>query len=196
MRELENIAALEELSPDFMGFIFYKKSARNIDGAISKKIKNSINSVGVFVNEELEKVVEKVNKETLCYVQLHGEETPSYCQALKQKGIKIIKAFAIDENFDFDNLKVYEAHVNYFLFDAKGVARGGNGISFDWSLLQKYKGEIPFLLAGGIDETMAKDLKKIKHQKFLGVDLNSKFEVSPGLKDIQKLKQLIYELRS
>ena len=196
MREEENVGALGALQPDYMGFIFYAKSPRNVIGSVPKNISKATKKVGVFVNEPYTFVKQKVQQESLHYVQLHGEETPAYCKILQAEGIPVIKAFAIDADFDFDQLYAYEEKVEYFLFDAKGVARGGNGISFDWTLLEQYQGHTPFLLAGGIHEEMLASIKNIQHQKFIGVDLNSKFEISPGLKDIHKLKQFINDLRS
>jgi phosphoribosylanthranilate isomerase len=189
MRESENISALLALKPDYIGFIFYDKSKRFVAEFTQIEIPSSIKKVGVFVNETIEEIIEKVNQHTLDFVQLHGNETSEYCEKLAAKNIKIIKAFSVDENFDFSAIKTFEKHVSLFLFDTKGNNYGGNGIKFNWELLQNYTGKTPFLLSGGISINDAEEIKSFKHPAFLGIDINSGFELEPGLKNINEIKE-------
>lgn len=189
MRDKENISGLLALKPDYIGFIFYDKSKRYVADFPQIEIPSSVKKVGVFVNETIEEIVEKANLHTLDFVQLHGNETPEYCSALSAKNIKIIKAFSVDENFDFSATKPFEKYVSLFLFDTKGNNYGGNGIKFNWELLQNYTGKIPFLLSGGISKNDSEEIKKFKHPAFLGIDINSGFELEPGLKNIKEIKE-------
>ena len=189
MRESENISGLLALKPDFIGFIFYDKSKRFVADFPQIEIPSTTKKVGVFANETIEEIIEKVNQHTLDFVQLHGNETQEYCSALSAKNIKIIKAFSVGENFDFNATLLFEKHVSLFLFDTKGKNYGGNGIKFNWDLLQNYTGKIPFLLSGGISINDAEEIKKFKHPAFLGIDINSGFELEPGLKNIKEIKE-------
>ncbi len=189
MRDSENISGLLNLKPDFIGFIFYDKSKRFVADFPQIDIPSSTKKVGVFVNEKIDKIVEKTLKYKLDIVQLHGNETPEYCEELALQEIKIFKAFSIDENFDFSATKPFEKHVSLFLFDTKGKYYGGNGLKFNWDLLQNYKGKTPFLLSGGITKNDAKEIKKFNHPAFLGVDINSGFELEPALKNTNEIKE-------
>ena len=195
MRDTTNIAELINVQPNFIGFIFHKTSPRNVIDPPKIDIPKTIQKVGVFVNKDEEFISKKISSFGLDYVQLHGDETSKFCELLKMKGIKIIKAFNLSENFSFDHLKPYEPFCDYFLFDAFGKNAGGNGVVFNWDLITKYNGSIPFLLSGGIDETMIEKIKNITHPKFAGVDVNSGFEIEPALKNIEKLKQFSNELQ-
>lgn len=199
MRDSQNIQSLIDLKPDFIGFIFYRKSKRyvgnELDISLLNKMPVNIKKVAVFVDEELEKVVEIMQKYNFGYSQLHGEESVGFCKSLKEKNIKIIKAFSVDENFDFETTNAYEVVADLFLFDTKTAEKGGSGQTFDWAILEKYNGETPFLLAGGIDENNFEIAKNIKHKSLLGLDINSKFEIEPGLKDIKKLKKVLKSQR-
>jgi phosphoribosylanthranilate isomerase len=195
MRDSKNIQELSQLMPDFMGFIFYQKSKRYVGNMLDINLLNqlasTINKVGVFVNDTEASVIANVKKYNLDYVQLHGYETVAFCQNLKAEGIKIIKAFSVSDSFDFQITNQFENVANYFLFDTATPQKGGSGISFDWRILENYIGDTPFLLAGGIDEHNLATAKKINHKALFGLDLNSRFELEPGLKDIQKLKKVI-----
>jgi phosphoribosylanthranilate isomerase len=200
-----NIEAVTALNPDYMGFIFYGKSPRFVDemGAdILSRIPVSIKKTAVFVNENIETVSELITKYDFDAVQLHGNETPAFCGKLKGN-IEVIKAFGVDENFDFGQLNEYDGLVDFFLFDAKTSIHGGSGNTFDWNILNEYKLNIPFFLSGGLSLENIDEIKKINHTQFYGVDLNSRFETAPGMKDIYKLekafdiiKHTIHELRS
>jgi len=198
MRDAENIKELIELKPDFIGFIFYDKSPRfvgnTLDVELIQSIPREIRKVGVFVNATVDYILQNVKKYNLHYVQLHGNETPDFCKSLRLKGVNIIKAFRLDESFIFSQLNNYKPHVDFFLFDAKGDGYGGNGIAFDWSILKKYDNEKPYFLAGGISLDNLAELAGITPKPY-AFDVNSKFEVEPGLKDIEKVAELITKMR-
>lgn len=189
MREAQNITDLIKIEPDFIGFIFHEKSPRNVVSKIQITIPKSINRVGVFVNQNQNFIEQKFEEFDLNFIQLHGTESPEFCQKMQNAGFKIIKAFNIHADFDFKILKKYVPHCDYFLFDAFGKNAGGNGIVFNWNLLENYHEKKPFLLSGGIDETMTEQIKGFKHEFFAGIDINSKFEISPAFKNIEKIKQ-------
>tara|TARA_R100000005_G_C4931301_1_gene160173 strand:- start:228 stop:842 length:615 start_codon:yes stop_codon:yes gene_type:complete len=193
MRESTNISELLKLQPDFMGFIFYGKSKRDVADGLDAQLLNAFPSstkkVGVFVNAALDFVKEKVALFGLNLVQLHGDETPEFCADLKSYGIKVMKVFSVGESFDFDALEAYKPYVDFFLFDTKGKERGGNGELFNWELLNEYDGAVPYFLSGGIDLENIESLSDLKVQPY-AIDVNSKFEIEPGLKDVERLKEL------
>lgn len=198
MKYADNIREVAEFKPDFMGFIFYPKSKRYVGADfVIPEISSDIKRVGVFVNEPLESIGDKIKKYALDFVQLHGDESADYCNQLFQSkarsNCKIIKAFGIDEQFDFSILKEYESCCEYFMFDTKTTEYGGSGTKFDSSILNKYRISKPFFLSGGVGIGISAD-PIIKHSQFFAVDVNSKFENGPGLKDIHKLKILKDEL--
>ncbi len=187
MKYPENILEVGALLPDYMGFIFWEKSARYFNGEIPELIETT-KKVGVFVNQSQEEILEKVQKYKLQAVQLHGNESAEFCSELKaklNKEIEIIKAFSADNDFDFEVLKPYEASCNYFLFDTKGKLPGGNGTTFDWTILKKYNSEKPFFLSGGIGMNELKAIEEISKTNLpiYAIDVNSKFEIEPGLKN-------------
>lgn len=202
MRDPENIAALAALPLDYIGFIFYAKSPRAVKGdklekwlrGAGKDALPGIARVGVFVNAEIEEVLNRVHDYQLDFVQLHGEESPEYCRELiaiwdmsTMRRAGIIKAFSVDDQFDFSKTASYSSSVHFFLFDTKGALPGGTGEQFDWSVLEKYTGQTPFLLSGGIGPQDIARVRQFRHNQFLGVDLNSRFELAPGQKDIPAL---------
>lgn len=193
MRESTNIRELLKLQPDYMGFIFYVKSRRDVADRLDIQLLNAFPSntkkVGVFVNAELDFVKGKVAEFGLDLVQLHGDETPEYCFDLKMNGIKLMKVFSVGESFDFGELEVYKPYVDFFLFDTKGKERGGNGKLFNWEILNEYNGAVPYFLSGGIDLGNIESISDLKVQPY-AIDVNSKFEIGPGLKDLERLKEL------
>jgi len=191
MRDAENIREVEALGIDLMGFIFWPKSSRYVSDCPSY-LPSNVKRVGVFVNENIEKVKQTAHDYALDFIQLHGSESPEYCTLLK--GHHLIKAFNIATKVDFAQAKAYEGLVDYFLFDTKGKSVGGNGEKFDWSVLSAYDGNTPFLLSGGIGPEDAEQVKSFNHPQCIGIDLNSRFEIAPGLKDINKLKQFLEQL--
>ena len=192
MREPENIREAEALGIDLMGFIFWPKSSRYVSERPAY-LPTKCKRVGVFVDERMEEVERITGEYALDVVQLHGHETPDYIRQLHLQ-CSIIKAFNIATADDFAACAPYEHLVDFFLFDAKGKSVGGNGIAFDWSVLKAYHGQTPFLLSGGIGPDDALRIKAIRHPQFAGIDLNSRFELSPALKDITALRQFLNEL--
>ncbi len=198
MKYEDNMKAVSTLQPDYLGFIFYKKSSRFFDTVIPE-IPSGIKKTGVFVSASIEDIIKNINLHDLQAVQLHGNESPDFCKKLKEmchiecsRDVEIIKVFSIKDEFNFDILKPYEPFVDYFLFDTKGKLPGGNGVTFDWTVLENYPSTKPFFLSGGIGlETITKldDFMKSNASKYCyALDVNSKFEIVPGLKDIEQLK--------
>lgn len=192
MKYSDNIIELNRLPLDYMGMIFFPKSPRYME--LQQMPDINIKRVGVFVDAEMEYIEEKMNQYDLDMIQLHGNESPETCKEL-MKTIDVIKAFNICEITDFDQTKNYENHCNYFLFDTKTGQHGGSGKKFDWQLLDSYTGNTCFFLSGGISVNDVKSIKSIKHPLFYGIDLNSRFETKPGLKNIQLLQQFIKALK-
>jgi len=195
MRQQGNIEELVALKPNFIGFIFYEKSPRFVGEELSeeyvKTIPKNIKKVGVFVNANPGYILDMVKKYDLQYAQLHGNEMPDICRSLRQKGVNIIKAFSIDEKFNFAMLNNYKSFCDLFLFDTKGIMPGGNGVPFDWKLLKKYDNEKPFFISGGIGlDNIEEIIALSKTLPVYGIDVNSVFETEPGVKDISKLKEL------
>ena len=185
-----NILGLSKLEPDYMGFIFWEKSKRLVIGSTPNLSQTKIKKTGVFVNADFEKIKDKVRVHKLKAIQLHGLESPEFCEKIKNLGVEIIKAFSVDENFNFNILEKYELCSDYFLFDTKGKSPGGNGISFDWEILRNYKYEKKFFLSGGIGIESLNAIKKIKNLSLplFCVDINSRFELNPGEKNIELIK--------
>ena len=184
MKYPENILEVGALLPDYMGFIFWEKSARHFNGIIPE-LPKSIQKVGVFVNATLEEILEKIEKNDLQAVQLHGEESVDFCETLKKKipkEMEVIKVFSILDTFDFAALKPYEPVCDYFLFDTKGKLPGGNGTTFDWKVLEKYPSSKPFFLSGGIGIEEMEAVNEILKTNLpvYAIDVNSKFEIEPG----------------
>ena len=201
MRDADNIRALDELAEQFstihyplsinlMGFIFWSGSKRFVS-QMPTYLPTKVKRVGVFVNEELEQVKRIAETYTLDYIQLHGNESPQY---ISQLGYPVIKALSISNCEDITSHRKYEGMVDYFLFDTKSPSIGGSGKQFDWTVLEQYDGTTPFILSGGIGPEDVERVKAFQHPKCIGIDLNSRFEVVPGVKDINKLKTFIQSL--
>lgn len=192
-----SITALAKSNADLLGFIFYPPSARNIavDDAIIDCIqKVNKHKVGVFVNADFHFILQVGLRCDFQYIQLHGEESPELVKELSQY-FKVIKAFAVDAEFDFRRTEEYHAS-DYFLFDTKGKHKGGNGMKFNWSLLENYKGEKPYLLSGGIGPSDVEALKLIDDARMIGIDINSGFEISPGQKAVEKVTRFIKAMKN
>ena len=200
MKFPENIQEIALLKPDYLGFIFWDKSVRKFDLYDLPEFDSNIQKVGVFVDATFEEIQNKIETFKLNVIQLHGKESAEFCDNLKNEKIEIIKAFSIYNDFDFRQLKEYENVVDYFLFDTKGKLPGGNGTTFDWQVLKNYNLQKPFFLSGGIgltetnkiQEFLSSDLSKYCY----AIDINSRFETEPGLKnkiEIEKFKKLLYE---
>jgi phosphoribosylanthranilate isomerase len=175
-----------------MGFIFWPKSKRYVSEK-PEHLPISCKRVGVFVDESIDKVRHIADEYALDIIQLHGSESPEYAQELREW--KVIKAFNIATKEDLEVTRPYEGIVDYFLFDTKGQSVGGNGEKFDWSVLDAYDGKTPFLLSGGIGPDDAERVNMFHHPMCIGIDLNSRFEISPGLKDVKKLKCFIEKIK-
>lgn len=212
MKFPENIEEVALLQPDYLGFIFYEKSPRNFEGKISK-MPNTIKKTGVFVDASIDFIIEKVKQHDFKAVQLHGAEPATYCKKIKDTlisidrphksskpvrspgddKIEIWKVFSIKDTFDFDVLKPYEDIVDCFLFDTKGKEKGGNGYTFDWSVLKNYSSSTPFILSGGIGveeiDSVLSFLNLPESKYLYAIDINSRFEIQPGLKNIEELKK-------
>ena len=215
MRDGENIRQVVELGVDWIGMIFWDKSPRNVTmiptnaGIIPdrangqwSKVNGQCKRVGVFVDEMAQNIVTRVFNYKLDIIQLHGHESPTLIRNLRltldpdiRPGIKIIKAISVETIDDIATYKDYSDCVDYFLFDTKCKTVGGSGEQFDWSILDAYDGELPFLLSGGIGPDDAERVRAFHHPKCIGIDLNSRFETGPGLKDITKLKQFLEQLK-
>jgi phosphoribosylanthranilate isomerase len=198
MKQAANIAEVAQLQPDYLGFIFYPKSPRYISEVSSELIKyvpNEIKTVGVFVDEDIETVKAAIRQHQLKAVQLHGKESPEDCMQLKNMGVEVIKAFGISVNFNFETLVPYLPVVDYFLFDTQTPAHGGSGKVFDWRLLENYKLDKPYFLSGGIDLANTAEVAALNDPRLYAVDVNSKFETAPGLKDAGKLQLFFSALK-
>jgi len=200
MRDAANIESLVSLKPDYIGFIFYEKSPRyvggELDAGVVRRIPASIKKVGVFVNSNPDHIINMVKQYDLQYVQLHGNEMPDFCRVLRQKGVNIIKSFAVDNDFNFAMLNNYKPFCDLFLFDTKGTQPGGNGVPFDWNILRKYDQEKPFFLSGGISaENIDGVIELSQSVRIYGIDINSCFEVEPGVKDIEQIQKVIDKIR-
>lgn len=194
MRNHHNIQELEELEVDFIGFIFYEKSPRcAID--MPPYLSNKKSKVGVFVNEEIATIIDIARQYDLNTIQLHGQENTELCKQLFQSGYEVIKAFSVESKEDLLDTKEYEPYCHYFLFDTKCKEHGGSGRQFDWEVLHYYNGSRPFLLSGGIGPDCANRLKRFEHPKLMGYDLNSCFEITPGIKEINKVSHFIANLK-
>ena len=194
MKHSQNITEIESLFPDLMGFIFYEKSKRFFNQP-EINLNNKVKRVGVFVNENIQEIKNKIKKYKLDYVQLHGEENVNFCHSL-QPFVKIIKVFKIDYNFNFKKTEEFEEVCDYFLFDTKSQLHGGSGKKFDWDLLKNYNCKKDFFLSGGIDISDIEEIKKIVNSyPIAGIDVNSKFELDNLEKDKEKINLLIKKLR-
>ena len=197
MRNAENIRDVEALGIDMMGFIFYPKSSRYVS-ARPAYLPQKCKRVGVFVNATIDDIRQHIADYSLDIVQLHGHESTDSIRSLRSlcgDVISIIKAFNIATKEDLNATTPYAGLVDYFLFDTKGPSVGGNGEKFDWSVLEAYNGDTPFLLSGGIGPDDAERILDYHHPKCIGIDLNSRFEIEPGIKDITKLKTFLNDVK-
>ncbi|HET6225728.1 MAG TPA: phosphoribosylanthranilate isomerase [Bacteroidia bacterium] len=198
MKYKENVEQVAELKPDYMGFIFYAHSKRNVSNELQLlDLPAEIEKVGVFVNADADFIIDKISTHNLNCIQLHGNEPPFFCRQMKRI-TSIIKAFGVDEHFDFNTLKDYEDCCDYFLFDTKTPEHGGSGRQFNWDLLDNYSAALPFFISGGLDLEAAGKTKELakKYPRLYAIDVNSKFEKSPGLKDVDQLRQLMHLIRN
>jgi len=199
MLDPTNIQATAGTGPDYLGFIFYPGSKRyvgeNADESLFRMVPPEIAKVGVFVNETTDKLLELAGRLDLQVIQLHGNEKPDYCAAIRLAGYRVIKAFGIETEHDFDSLFRYAPVCDYFLFDSGSDMYGGSGIRFNWDYLRQYQEKVPFFLSGGISPGDTGTIREIKHPDFFAVDINSRFETRPGVKDIEMVRSFIEEIK-
>lgn len=196
MKYGDNIREVLRLPIDYMGFIFYAKSKRYVDHLdLSVFYNSSIQKVGVFVDSPITEVQKKIQDFQLDGIQLHGSETAEQCAELRTSGKFIWKAIGIDNTFDFSTLPPYTDVVDCFVFDTSSPQHGGTGRVFDWELLKSYPYDVPYFLSGGLDLVNIPSALAITDERLIGLDINSKFEVKPGLKDIDKLQQALKIIR-
>lgn len=200
MKYSENIETIAKLQPDYLGFIFWENSKRRFDLEEIPQLDSRIKKVGVFVDAKMNEIIARKNQFDLDVIQLHGNESVAFCEELKKQNIKIIKAFSINNQFDFSKLKQYIHYVDYFLFDTKGKLPGGNGITFDWKILENYSFDTPYFLSGGIGNTELEAikifLKSEAGKNCIAIDVNSRFELKSGYKNenkLRKFKKSLYE---
>lgn len=194
MRESGNIREVEALGIDWMGFIFWAHSARNVS-LKPDYLPSRCKRVGVFVNAPMAFIREKVREFSLDILQLHGSEDEDFIRQLRSElpSLTLVKALNVAREEDLEQSKRYEGLCDYFLFDTKAEKVGGNGKAFDWSILHSYKGNTPFLLSGGIGPNDKERLRAFHHPQMAGIDLNSRFEIRPAIKDIHLLKSFLHE---
>jgi len=203
LRDPENIRKVAAIQGvDLVGLIFYPPSPRYVDSEATAQAVASlttVKAVGVFVNETKEEIVRKCAQYHLGCIQLHGSETPDYLSELRSllpSGIMLIKALSIKTEADLLQTSGYETHCEYFLFDTPTTGYGGSGRTFDWNILQYYTGETPFLLSGGIGPDSVTALHHFHHRLWAGVDLNSRFETAPAVKDTDLLAAFVQKIKS
>lgn len=197
IKTLENIQLINNLRPDMVGLNFYEPSVRYLhENSATTKAFNNLNrdilKVGVFVNADLETIIEKTDHYNLDYAQLHGDEDEAFCKKVKQV-IPVIKVFRINESFNWNILNSFK-FVDHFLFDTATKNYGGSGKKFNWTELLDREIEVPFLLSGGIGPDDAEVLKSISHPSFIGIDINSKFEIEKGVKSDRLLEKFMREI--
>lgn len=196
MKFTQNREQVEQLPVDLLGYIFYAPSKRFVGDRPDQGLFEAQKpKTGVFVNENVFEILALAKNFDFEYIQLHGKENPKTCHILKKQGLKVIKAFSVDDNFKFESTQAYEGIAKYFLFDTKTKQHGGSGKKFNWQILEKYTGHTPFFLSGGIGPDDVEQIKAFSHPKLTGIDLNSGFEDEPGLKNIEKLKRFIEAIR-
>lgn len=191
----DNILAVDELNVDYIGMIFYDKSKRFIQDIPSALQQIKATKVGVFVNASIQEISEAKTKFQLSIAQLHGNETPDFCNQIQKLGLKVWKVYGIDNKFEFSIMDDYIESVDAFLLDTKSSKHGGTGVKFNWDLLNKINPTYPFFLSGGISPEDLSVIKRINMPNLIGLDLNSRFEIEPGLKNIPTLKQFISDLK-
>ncbi len=195
MREPENIKAIDQLGVDYLGFIFYPPSPRFITTPPDFFPSIRAKKVGVFVNETLDKILELAKKYQLQTIQLHGHETIDFCLELKKRGFEVIKTILVDANTTTHELEKYRGVCDYLLFDTKSTQYGGTGKKFDWNKLTVLDQVIPYFLSGGLGADDAATIKNLSLKNLAGIDINSRFEIKPGLKDEELIKKFIRNLK-
>jgi len=199
MRDASNMKEIAEANPDFMGFIFYRGSKRYVGeetgNALFTKVPMGIIRTGVFLNEDNNTILNISARTGLEMIQLHGNEPPAACKELKSSGLTVVKTFNIGDDFNFEKLEKYASVCDYFLFDTKSPLHGGTGKKFDWKRLEEYSMDKPFFLSGGIGPEDADAVKSFVNRGLYAVDINSRFEITPGIKDADKVRKFINDIK-
>lgn len=195
MNDIDNLKAIAAFQPDYFGFIFYEKSPRAFTLQNLPELQN-IKKVGVFVNAKADFILEIQKRLKLNIIQLHGSESKTDITDLKTKlsgEVQMFKALSIETAKDFEKTEMYDNLIDTFILDTKTPLKGGSGKKFNWQLLENYNAQSPFLLSGGIGPEDAKTIKDVyqRHPKMIGVDINSRFEIKPGLKSVQDINTFI-----
>ncbi|HUX59140.1 MAG TPA: phosphoribosylanthranilate isomerase [Bacteroidales bacterium] len=205
MKDPLNVKEIAQANLHYLGFIFFPGSPRYVGAdpnkALFENIPSGIQGIGVFVNEDTNKVINIAQHTDLEMIQLHGGESPDYCQKLRSAGLVIIKAFNVTEDFNFESIRLFMPGCDYFLFDTKSKKYGGSSKKFNWDKLLEYNLDKPFFLSGGIGPEDSAILKNVTNRGFFAIDINSRFEISPGQKDVRlintfcnEVKKLNYEI--
>jgi phosphoribosylanthranilate isomerase len=199
MTNPQNVRGITDANPDYIGFIFYKGSPRYVgdepDSELFLNVPAGIKKAGVFLNENPQKILELSRLTGLDVIQLHGNESPDYCDRIKSYGLTVIKVFNISNEFSFESLIPYTSKCDYFLFDTKSEKPGGSGKKFDWEKLEEYSLHKPFFLSGGIGPEDSVRLNSIQNKGFFAIDINSRFELSVGLKDTGLVRTFINSIK-
>jgi len=200
MKVSSNISMVAEANPDFFGFIFYKGSPRDVgedpETGLFRAVPQGIKKTGVFINENNNRILDLSSMNGLEMIQLHGDETPESCRLLRSSGLIVIKAINVDIDFDFKSIVKYMPVCDFFLFDTKSIKHGGSGKKFNWGKLEEYSMDKPFFLSGGIGPEDADLIKNLQNKGLFAVDINSRFETSPGIKDAILVKKFIREIKT
>ncbi len=198
MRDADNIKEVESLGVDWMGFIFYPRSSRYVGEEAPAYLPAKCKRVGVMVNASLEEIIRRQSQFALDFIQLHGDESPQFCASVKERvpNVKLIKVFHIKDKSDLNAVGKYDGVADCFLFETKAGVYGGSGMKFDWDLLDSYHGDVPFLITGGIGVDDAESISRLSHPRFAGVDINSRFEISPAVKDVDLIREFLSRLKN
>lgn len=195
LKHKTNIYEVRDAGVDYIGMIFYEKSPRYVvDNLYPEDVlffNEDVEKIGVFVNASLEEIRSQGKLYQLDYIQLHGQESPEFCQAVSDLGFGVIKVFGVGENFDFSVMTPYQHVVDFFLFDTKTPEHGGSGKTFNWDILNNYTLDVPVFVGGGVGLDNLKELLNKEFPFLYAVDMNSKLEVEPGLKDLLKVEEAV-----
>jgi phosphoribosylanthranilate isomerase len=195
MRHADNISEVAALRPNWLGFIFYPSSQRYVgEDFVMPPLPPDVARVGVFVGQSYGDIQRLVTRHNLQAVQLHGAESPDHSTDVRALGVTVIKAFSVHDHFNFEEVEPYHNRVDYFLFDTRGKTPGGTGMQFNWDLLEHYDQQTPFFLSGGLGLNELDQLHRLAGMNLAGVDLNSRLEDSPGLKNPEAVRLALVKI--
>ena len=200
LKHKSNLFDVVEAGVDYVGMIFYEKSPRHVVDSLNPEeiwfLPDEVEKIGVFVNASFDEIKKYSRLYQLNLIQLHGNESPEFCKQVQDLGYRVIKVFGVDNEFDFNVLNAYKEVVDFFLFDTKSPIHGGTGITFDWNILSNYNLDIPIFVGGGVSLENLKELLDFNFPFLHSVDMNSKLELEPGLKDIAKVQKAVEIIHS